>query len=123
MLGCARPSSLQGVLLHDRAVGGDDREHGLASAVGRRAEEGGSDRALAQCTRCDLSGGVDLIAIGQIADINATDRWVGCAFERQAGRVENARRARPVQAERRIGGQMRPKALLLDRPRGLLTPV
>jgi hypothetical protein len=45
----------------------------------------------------------DDIAVRQISDIDAADQRIGSALERQSGRVEDARRASPVQAERRIG--------------------
>ena len=117
--------SLEGMLLHNSTVGGDDSEHRFAAAVRRWAEKGRPHRAPGQRAWDDLRlrWRGHLVAVRQAANVDTADEVVRGALERQPGRIEDRGRANAVSPNGALAGQMRPNALLLDRPSGLLTPV
>lgn len=111
------------IYLHDCAIGRDHRKNRLTGTVGRRPEEGRPNRTRAQRAgnHLWLRRRGHNIAVGQAAHVNAADQRVGSPVERQASGVENGGRT-PLSPKGAFAGQRRPKALLLDKPSGLLTP-
>ena len=117
--------SLEGVLLHNSAVGGDDSEHCFAAAIRRWAEKGRPHRARAQRAWDDLRlrWRGHLVAVRQAANVDTADEGFGAPLSGSpvGSRIEDE--PTPLSPNGALAGQMRPNALLMDRPSGLLTPV
>jgi hypothetical protein len=116
---------LEGVLLHDGAVGGDDGKHRFAGTVRRRAEEGRPHRARAQRARDDLRlrRHGDDVAVCKAIDVDPPITGLGAPARGSpvGSRIEDD--PTPFSPNGAFAGQIRPNALLFERPRGLLTPV